>query len=135
MTQDSYYKALQTYSTLHGKAGTLLRWINMVLEKTINKDLEEIVPQCHTKVLELRRERLRWGKGRERKGREGKKREGKGKEGNGREEKGKEGKGMEREGKEREGKSADAQTRMRKCWLAMFYLAAVNFETCVFLIP
>lgn len=59
MTQDSYYKALQTYSTLHGKAGTLLRWINMVLEKTINKDLEEIVPQCHTKVLELRRERLR----------------------------------------------------------------------------
>ena len=135
MTQDSYYKALQTYSTLHGKAGTLLRWINMVLEKTINKDLEEIVPQCHTKVLELRRERLRWGKGRERKGREGKKREGKGKEGNGREEKGKEGKGMEREGKEREGKSADAQTRMRKCWLAIFYLAAVNFETCVFLNP
>ena len=59
MTQESYNKALQTYSTLHGKAGTLLRWIDLVLEKTINKDLEEIVPQCQTKVLELRRERLR----------------------------------------------------------------------------
>lgn len=53
-------QALQTYSSLNNKANSLLLWITMVLEKTINKDLEQIVPLWQEKMLALKRERLRY---------------------------------------------------------------------------
>ena len=59
MTQNSYLRALQTYGALNNNAHSLLQWINMVLEKTINKDLEQIVPLWQEKMLALKRERLR----------------------------------------------------------------------------
>jgi hypothetical protein len=52
-------RALQTYSSLNNKAQSLLQWIKMVLEKTINKDLEQIVPLWQQKIIALKRERMR----------------------------------------------------------------------------
>lgn len=59
MNRDSYMRALQTYSALNNKANSLHQWIILVLEKTINKDLQQIVPLWQEKILALKRERIR----------------------------------------------------------------------------
>ncbi|CAB4011157.1 Hypothetical predicted protein [Paramuricea clavata] len=59
MNRDSYMRALQTYSALNNKANSLHQWIILVLEKTINKDLQQIVPLWQEKILALKRERMR----------------------------------------------------------------------------
>jgi hypothetical protein len=52
-------RALQTYSALNNKANSLHQWIILVLEKTINKDLQQIVPLWQEKILALKRERMK----------------------------------------------------------------------------
>ena len=59
MNRDLYMRALQTYGSLNNKAQSLLQWITMVLEKTINRDLEQIVPLWQEKIFALKRERMR----------------------------------------------------------------------------
>lgn len=59
MKRDTYLRALQTYSALHIKANSLHQWISMVLEKTITRDLEQIVPLWQKKMVALKRERLK----------------------------------------------------------------------------